>query len=203
MKNGTFLLSTGSAMAAKTIREITINADERVILNVRSTHYVKLVFASCVIALKEEDGVVFSYTEQHPPVDSFGPDDEVDPIAEAAKCEGYYSDAQSVVNLHNPNAEIKAPGSHCTDLNKYLDDLLVSSGDEYEKESIPDTSSDESDSVGSLLDYSTDSSAALSYHYGDTQEMNEQHLAEGGTQLEYTQLEYTQADDYEDTQLMM
>jgi hypothetical protein len=162
-----FCVFTGHPMAHTTIREITINADERAIINVCNSQYVKLVFGSCIIGVREYDGVVYTFTEKNPD----RCEEEVDPIAEAAKTDGYYTDAESVVGMHNPSVTVRSMPSHCTDLDKYLKDLEGSSGDEYEKEDIPDSEEDDGDSVACLLDYNTDSSAALSYHYGDTQDM--------------------------------
>lgn len=172
------------------IREITIEEGERVILNVRSCRYIKLVFASCSVGVREEDGVVYTFTEQHPQASQLVDDFEVDPIAESCKsaCFDIRDRGLSLLDLHNPEAELKAKEPCCVDLIDDLDNLIEEiekighdSSDEYEKEDFPD--SDDESSVLSELNYETDTSAALSYHYGDTQ---------GDTQL----------DDYEETQQM-
>lgn len=66
------------------VRTIDIGEDERVILNVRTNHYIKLRFGSVIICLREENGVVYQVNEQvpiyYPP-----PDMGEDPLWEMAK----------------------------------------------------------------------------------------------------------------------
>lgn len=171
------------------IKNVSVGPNEKLIVKVNTECYVKLVFKSCVIALREEDGVVYSVTEMNSVVDIPDPD-AVDPIAEMCACEcveyspdrGVIREDFGVVNRkHARKLESGETGR------KLSSDFFGEEIAEFCQLSVEDDSHDVNSPV-------------WSYHWGDTpgytQTMDDCDVEEG----------YTQKDDCEseeeDTQAM-
>lgn len=173
---------------APVLRDIVIEADEKAVIEVRTQHYVKLVFGSCVIGMREEGGVVYTFYEN--PRDEIASGDveyEADPLVEAnwgwpsieySPSGGISQESFNSVNEKHADELIKTPekDSYVKSLSTVFEELSVD--DEW------------SQCVTDILDYSTDSSPALSYHWGDspgyTQSMDDVAVEGGYTQLDFS-----------------
>lgn len=171
--------------SSSVIREITIEADEKAVIEVRTQHYVKLVFGSCVIGMREEGGVVYTFMEKNPQTEiASGDVGYGDPIVEAAWVgpsiefspdHGVVSESFSAVNDRHAQDILKTPErvACVKSLTEVFEELEV---DEEWSQCVTD-----------ILNYSTDSSPALSYHWGDspgyTQDIDDVDREEGFTQL--------------------
>jgi len=158
-------------------RNIFAQPGDRLVIQVRDAEYVKLVFNNQVLSFRQGDGVVYSVSE----VLYDDPYWEEDPITE-------------VMKVDDPRPVVEAAGGTFDQINAFHARQL----EEYSSDSNYDAS--DSESVSSF-GFDTDSSPALDYHYGDTQDLIDrietQAMIEGETQ---DQDEYEKMPGY--TQLM-
>jgi hypothetical protein len=141
-----------SQVPTRNLKELTIEDDDMAIIRVRNCHYVKLVFDTCTIGIRTEDGVVYQFTERHEdvPVANARVVDDPPVVVEAA--------GGTFPQINEQHEwEIQAMEMGLDRVKKSLDDLFT---DEfYERLSIdqkrivygavdtPQTSDDESDDV--------------------------------------------------------
>lgn len=171
------------------IKNVTVGPNEKMVVQVNTDRYIKLVFKSCVIALREEGGVVYSVTEM---TRGIVVDDEetVDPIAEMCACEcAEYSPVRGGVVREDFDA---VNAKHARKLGSGEVGRKLSS--EFFDEDLAEFCA-----LSVEEEHHRSSSPVWSYHWGDTpgytQTMDECDVEEGYTQKE------DELDD-EHTQLM-
>lgn len=133
----------------KPINKVVVNANERLVIEVRSADYVRLEFPGMVVGIRMEDGVIYQYQEMRPI--------KVEPPSPIAN-------VSLMSPVKTPDEVVFAAGGHFDDINeKHARDL--------ERKICVRKLSVEFDDMASIpseFDYATDSSPALSYHWGDT-----------------------------------
>lgn len=144
-------VSPSLAMASlKPINKVVVNANERLIVEVKSADYVRLEFPGMVVGIRMEDGVLYQYQEIRPIKSPKPPTPIVDLTLPSP--------------IMTPDEVVRAAGGHFNEVNEKhaakLDPRIC-----VRKLSLD---FDEETSVDSVLNYDTDQSPALSYHYGDT-----------------------------------
>jgi hypothetical protein len=143
--------------------EFIVGEEERALIHVCSDNYVKLVFKNHIFAVRELDGIMYSYTETRSNGDEVV-EEHPDPIVEA--CWGW----PSVMFSPSKSDMIKETFNSVNEGYADLLEIEVNLRETARRslETVFENEYDTQTTFDSDLNYETDTEPALDYHFGDT-----------------------------------